>query len=734
MPSAVVMPEIKGMVCLLIFTFYYNNFADFLCLQYISVISNEGETNSSLTKLKSSIDQLLNNPVYIIVVGAILLLSLFIADSWILGNAPDSENTALYAILLGIFIMFSVEMIVMSYATKGYFMSAFFWLDVLGTFSIILDIAWIANGFIPQSSGASQGSLVRSTRAARLASRYGRLLRLLRLGRILKTLPCFLMFSSEDDFEPTMAAIKKVSEELSNSLQLRLAVLILLLVIVVPFMSYTVTDYSPQAWITVFKMNAKNESISSYELNELARKCSNFFRPKKQNLLSIYVETPWLNYTLDQSFHTRDVLRSSNTLTYDGFYYVSNSILNGSGNAMASYYLDVADVQNRNSRTGYTKFKVSLELDETDPNRQSSTFSILIIILVLVCLFGFSSMFNSLVNNLVVKPLEKMMMTLRHSAMIMIDSLKQLENHGNENTKDGKAAVEEDDEELETAKLEKMVEKLGRIISHILPGSEDITVGGNIDKGMADWLKQSYAAGATVRKDIVRTESVMAHEAGADQGLLKSLESKLSNEVRETINSWYFDVLSFSREELMDVILYLFSTLNLLQDFKVPELVFRNFIDNIFSRYIDSNSYHNFRHGCDVCFTSYRLVIIPRLTALFTPLEVYSLLVSALAHDVGHIGLNNAFLIKAKHELALRHNDKSPLENMHCVLLYEILTKAECNIFQSFDDSQWRESRKIIIFIILGTDMQNHPQQIKDAKVSTIIIIFVCYLIALSYV
>jgi cAMP-specific phosphodiesterase 4 len=654
---------------------------------------------------------------YLIFMGVILLLSLFLADSWVLGNAPDADNAALYSILIAIFVIFSVELLVMSLTEKGYFLSFLFWLDLLGTFSIIIDIAWIAEKFIPDSNNVSQGSVVRSTRAARLASRYGRLLRLMRIMRVFKTFPCFKFFGVREDFEPTMAAIKKVSEELSNTLQLRLAVLILTLVIVIPFMSYSITDFSPNAWITNFKITARNQTVTDFDVYNMIRKCEHFYWPKDIDLKAISIESPWVEGNFYTTYYTREVVRDNNILVYDSSYYVANSILNSSSNAIALSYLANASSDGRDSKPDYTEFFVQLKLDNTDIAQKTAMFNILIIVLVIVMLFAFSSSFNSAVNNMVVKPLEKMMFTLRGSAVVMIKTLKSLENEGKEESKNGGENGEEDEEEeeLETAKLEKMVEKLGRIVAHILPGNQDIAVDGNIDKSTAIWLKQSYAGGGTVRRNIEKTESVMAHEGDADRSLLRHLEENFSAEIMETVDSWHFDVLNHSEEELSDVIVYLFCTLNLLENFKVPESTFRLFLKSIFSRYID-NTYHNFRHGCDVCFTSYRLLVIPKLTAVFTSLEVFSLLVGALAHDVGHIGKNNAFLVKAKHELALRHNDKSPLENMHCVVLYEVLSYQETNIFRNLDESQWREARKIIIFIVLGTDMMNHPQQIKDTK------------------
>lgn len=116
--------------------------------------------------------------------------------------------------------------------------------------------------------------------------------------------------------------------------------------------------------------------------------------------------------------------------------------------------------------------------------------------------------------------------------------------------------------------------------------------------------------------------------------------------------------------------------------------------------------------------TSYRLVMIPQLNKLLSRLEMFSLLVAAISHDVGHIGVTNMFLVKSKHELALKHNDISPLENMHCSVLYEVLSKSETNIFGELTEQQWRDARKIIVCCILGTDSGlHHFKQISKSQV-----------------
>ena len=51
---------------------------------------------------------------------------------------------------------------------------------------------------------------------------------------------------------------------------------------------------------------------------------------------------------------------------------------------------------------------------------------------------------------------------------------------------------------------------------------------------------------------------------------------------------------------------------------------------------------------------------------------------SAAVHDYEHAGLNNDFLIKTQHPLALLYNDQSPLENHHMSAAVSLLRVPEC--------------------------------------------------------
>ncbi len=51
---------------------------------------------------------------------------------------------------------------------------------------------------------------------------------------------------------------------------------------------------------------------------------------------------------------------------------------------------------------------------------------------------------------------------------------------------------------------------------------------------------------------------------------------------------------------------------------------------------------------------------------------------SAVVHDFEHGGLNNDFLIKTAHPIALIYNDQSPLENHHLAAAFRIWIDPQC--------------------------------------------------------
>ena len=209
----------------------------------------------------------------------------------------------------------------------------------------------------------------------------------------------------------------------------------------------------------------------------------------------------------------------------------------------------------------------------------------------------------------------------------------------------------------------------------MLPNAGNIELDNtNIDQATKTWLHANYSN--STRRRPPPSPMVNPLNCEAERIRLQRLAEGQKTVSLDVLNSWNFDVLSYSNDQLCEIMTYLFSVHNFFVDFKVPEGSFSAFILQLCALYNIENPYHNFKHGCDVCHTTHRYLAITQMSSgQFSQLEIFAVLVAALSHDVGHPGVNNIFLVKAKDELALRHNDKSPLENMHCSLIYEILGK-----------------------------------------------------------
>lgn len=91
-------------------------------------------------------------------------------------------------------------------------------------------------------------------------------------------------------------------------------------------------------------------------------------------------------------------------------------------------------------------------------------------------------------------------------------------------------------------------------------------------------------------------------------------------------------------------------------------------------------------------------------------------LVAAAVHDISHPGVSNGFLIATKSNLAITYSDDSVLERMHIAELYRILSHDAFDVFSHMTTPERVESRKIIIGMILATDLARHFQRISVLK------------------
>eukprot|EP00484_Ammonia_sp_Unknown_P022062 CAMPEP_0197037336 /NCGR_PEP_ID=MMETSP1384-20130603/14573_1 /TAXON_ID=29189 /ORGANISM="Ammonia sp." /LENGTH=423 /DNA_ID=CAMNT_0042467623 /DNA_START=79 /DNA_END=1350 /DNA_ORIENTATION=- len=127
-----------------------------------------------------------------------------------------------------------------------------------------------------------------------------------------------------------------------------------------------------------------------------------------------------------------------------------------------------------------------------------------------------------------------------------------------------------------------------------------------------------------------------------------------------------------------------------------------------------ANPYHNSIHATDVMQFNCILLCSQYIRSRFQDYELLAAFMSAVAHDIGHIGKNNDFLVKSKHELALKFDNVSCLEYYHIEQFHQTMTdNSRANWISKFDDKTQQYIIDLVEYAILGTDMGVYHNEIK---------------------
>ncbi|KAL8836445.1 MAG: hypothetical protein Q9176_006299 [Flavoplaca citrina] len=197
--------------------------------------------------------------------------------------------------------------------------------------------------------------------------------------------------------------------------------------------------------------------------------------------------------------------------------------------------------------------------------------------------------------------------------------------------------------------------------------------------------------------------------------------------------SWNFSAHEFSEDQLVQVaFLMLQHALNMtdLERWRISTANLKSFLLASRAAYNSFVHYHNFRHVVDVMQAIFHFLLrigtLPPYPSLYSqspaplssakslvgtllqPFDALTLLIAAIGHDVGHPGVNNAFLVALNAPLAQLYNDKSVLESFHCAAYSQILRRYWKSVFED------TAMRGLMINSILATDMGLHFKYMAD--------------------
>ena len=153
-----------------------------------------------------------------------------------------------------------------------------------------------------------------------------------------------------------------------------------------------------------------------------------------------------------------------------------------------------------------------------------------------------------------------------------------------------------------------------------------------------------------------------------------------------------------------------------------PKIIQTNKLDSflftVCKQYNEKVLYHNAMHGADVTQTLSLIFLNSKAEKISDTnvLDILSIFIAALGHDLGHPGFNNNFQINASTDIAITYNDKSCLENYHASKLFRILKREENDILEKLNTDEKKLIRKRMISEILSTDMAFHVKVISVIK------------------
>lgn len=164
-----------------------------------------------------------------------------------------------------------------------------------------------------------------------------------------------------------------------------------------------------------------------------------------------------------------------------------------------------------------------------------------------------------------------------------------------------------------------------------------------------------------------------------------------------------FNDFSLEDEETLKACLRMFLDLDLIGRFHIEYDVLCRWLLSVKKNYRNV-TYHNWRHAFNVAQMMFAIVTGTQWWKIFGEIEVLSLIMACLCHDLDHRGTNNSFQIKASSPLAQLYTT-STMERHHFDQCLMILSSQGCQILSNVTSSEYTKIIKVLEEAILSTDL-----------------------------
>eukprot|EP00930_Biecheleria_cincta_P028702 TRINITY_DN20019_c0_g1_i1.p1 TRINITY_DN20019_c0_g1~~TRINITY_DN20019_c0_g1_i1.p1 ORF type:complete len:558 (+),score=82.87 TRINITY_DN20019_c0_g1_i1:218-1891(+) len=490
---------------------------------------------------------------------------------WSLLDIPDDPGLhVLDAISCLILVIFAIEIIANSIASLDYRLSFFFWMDILGTLSMLFEVSFLLGDLAEVDA-----VVLRSARAAKLGARVGRLL------KVLKYIQGFASFLTAP-----MISVKNISagvqecegaqllaHRLTSTIATRVSMVTILMVVFVPLLEmplFPTSDKSLELWADNLER--------AYFMDQHRIGNSSNFQEAVRRIMVFYV---------NDRYHPFEMQGFPSSLELDGVsYQIPGQAMLQKGEPkrkrnIVKYFVSTCQVIRRDCDHDSKPY---IRFDFTAANQLEAGLDIFLIMFIIGVMIFMTFDTRKVLDNLLVQPLENMLSHLRMHAQAV---LRTLDPNSDAETDDAGGT------ELET--LSRSLRKLSRITQ--------IATGRNMMHERS--IQNTDAEGKGVLVDLIGVKVITEETEPFPSSLCEA-----SDENEQWVQTWDFDLLAFSDIGLLRFVKHMFfsSQFGLAPHF-AKQLVFQNFIKQVHAGYNDV-PYHCYAHACDVLHTVYRFMCL----------------------------------------------------------------------------------------------------------------------------
>jgi len=637
-----------------------------------------------------------------------LFIALFGGSLFILFDVPDDPGTVTQdIIMILVTLTFLVELMLRCFSERAtYPFSFFFWMDTLGTASMLFEISFCfgTHGKMDNKDENVNTLLLRAARASKVGARAGR------FTKVVKVLN-FFHRHRPDEIAMSMDEAKVLRHRLMMVLSSKVAILTITLVMGVPLLGigrFPVDDLSLRAWSRALEQTY----AEAYDTLEAQPSLMSDPRFEKAVLeFRDFYDDMWYKPFEIEGYNEGVMINGVQKLIPGQS--VISSPRPDRKDFIVRQRVTHCRIDRPDCRDG---IKAALFYDFGQSKKFEAGMDIAMVVFIVVVMALEAGDISTTLDRMVVRPVERMLGTVRMMAKVLslVTDIRQGAQDEALTDDDIDALVSKAKSPVisEAELLENVFAKLAKLTNVFLAASL-------VDEN--DMVSMDYESQG-VLKEVLQVSNQQEQRLMHAKGEGKMRDGPVVTNLGvspDDILSWQLNMLELERDLQTQVVTYIFFDSDIGQATAahfIDAEIFSTFLSAVRTGYHASNPYHNSIHAFDVVCVVYRILTMVRALEWLSDVDVCALLIAALCHDVGHAGKTNPFLIETGHELALRYNDKSPLENMHCARLFEICKESTCNVFKTFDREAYKQARNVCVSTILHTDNALHFDMVKDVK------------------